>query len=67
VAITSALLVYNGSFAQKQFDIKGSMKGKTSGSVKLAVYHEDDRTQKDFNNDLIPGSFDVKLKEIYGV
>jgi thiol-disulfide isomerase/thioredoxin len=39
------LLAKDSLFAQAKYDVKGTVKGITSGTVKLATYNEENRTQ----------------------
>ena len=53
------------SYAQISYDVKGTIKGVPSGTVKLAAYHEDDRTQTTIDSTAISnGSFEFKGKII---
>lgn len=51
------------SNAQKQYDIKGTVRGVTSGMVKLVRENEDDRTSKTIDSGAITnGTFELKGK-----
>jgi thiol-disulfide isomerase/thioredoxin len=50
-------------YGQTAYDVKGSIKGLTNGTVKLAVYNEDDRTQTVVDStSLSNGAFEFKGK-----
>jgi thiol-disulfide isomerase/thioredoxin len=62
LATVSLMMLACKSNAQKQYDIKGSIKGITSGTVKL-VANNDDRAQKTVDSAAITnGSFELKGK-----
>jgi len=51
------------SYGQSPYDVKGTIKGISSGTVKLAAYHEDDRTQTVVDSTTLNnGSFEFKGK-----
>jgi len=59
------LLASNSSFAQSSYDIKGTINGFNSGTVKFAAYLEENRTQKIVDStSIVNGSFELKGKMI---
>ena len=63
--LISALISAGNSYAQVSYDVKGTIAGISSGTVKLAAYHEDDRTQTTVDSVAFSnGSFEFKGKII---
>jgi thiol-disulfide isomerase/thioredoxin len=57
------LFTANTLCAQKQYHIKGTIKGVPSGTVRLVANNEDDRTQKTVDSGIITnGSFELRGK-----
>jgi thiol-disulfide isomerase/thioredoxin len=62
LAASFAMFAFNSN-TQKQYDIKGTVKGVTSGIVKLVRNNEDDRTSKSIDSATITnGTFELKGK-----
>jgi len=65
LSVAFVLMAGNSGYSQSPFDIKGTVKGINSGTVKLAAYFEENRTLKNVDSaTIVNGSFELKGKMV---